>query len=311
MTTFEDRLTKMRAAISAHMRAILREDFSGAPQIADAMEHTLLADGKLLRPTLAVIVAESFGTPRETVLDAACAVEFVHAASLILDDLPAMDNAGLRRGRPANHLVFGEATSILAAIALLNHAYELVGRAEGLAPDRARAMLRCLTRSVGPEGLVGGQHQDLRACGRTADADLVEAMHDSKTSALFVAALELGALAADATEACRAALTAFGRELGLAFQTLDDFIDAYGACDQAGKDVGKDAGKANLLSLLGPKKATAEVRRRFDALTAALAPLGAHGADLQRFAQWLLDAQFEKYASCEEFRTLRDQVATA
>jgi geranylgeranyl diphosphate synthase type II len=224
-----------------------------APAVQAALEDSLFAPAKRLRPIVSLLVAEVFrGDPRR-VLPAGCAVEMVHTASLILDDLPSMDDARSRRGRPACHVVHGEATAILAAFALLNRAYEVL--AEGW-PDGPDASLRAglahdLARAVGLDGMIAGQSEDLRMTDRPIDFQTLEFIHSRKTGALFTCAAALGAAGARASAAETAAVTAYAKNLGLAFQIVDDLIDVTGAEAEAGKDVGKDLKKTTFVSFSG------------------------------------------------------------
>src|SRR5512133_104040 len=169
----------------------------------------------------------------------------VHTASLILDDLPAMDDARTRRGRPTCHVAHGEATAILAAFALINRGFEIVAEGWEGGPDAAQraAILHELTRAIGQDGMIAGQSVDLLMTDREIDFPTLEFIHSRKTGALFMASAALGAMAARARPAERAAVVAYAKNLGLAFQIVDDLLDVTAGADQAGKDVGKDAKK--------------------------------------------------------------------
>ena len=215
------------------------------------MRHTLLAPAKRVRAVLAILAARDLGTDGHAALSSACALEMVHAASLILDDLPAMDDASLRRGVPANHKLFGEATAILAAIALLNRAYGAIAE-DGLLSAAARVRLaEILSRSVGSEGLVAGQEQDLKWSSTKATRRDVELVHARKTAALFSAAAEMGAVVAGAGEEIIAVMRNFGMKLGLAFQILDDLLDATASRESVGKDVAQDGRRPSLALSIG------------------------------------------------------------
>src|SRR5262245_10323250 len=192
---------------------------SDAASVEAAIRDSLYAPAKRLRPVLALLVAEVLKGNPEPVLPAACSIEMVHTASLILDDLPSMDDARSRRGRPACHVVHGEATAILAAFALLNRAYEILAEGWSRGPDDAAraAIARELARAVGPEGMIAGQAQDLAMTGRAIDFPTLEFVHSRKTGALFTAAAALGALAARSSAAERAAVVAYAKNVGLAF----------------------------------------------------------------------------------------------
>ncbi len=228
------------------------------------MRHSLLAPGKRVRALLLILAAKQFGASEESALSSACAVEMVHCASLILDDLPAMDNATLRRGLPANHCVFGEATAILAAIALMNRAFGVVAEDDGLS-DRTRTNLTAiLSAAIGSEGLVAGQEADLKWQPIAATRKDVEQVHMRKTAALFAAATEMGAVVAGAPGEDAERMRDFGKRLGLAFQVLDDLLDVLTAREQAGKDVGRDAGKPSMVRTVGLEEAQREARLYID-----------------------------------------------
>jgi geranylgeranyl diphosphate synthase type II len=247
-----------------------------------AMRYSLLAPGKRLRPMLAILAAEACGGSRVEAMPAACAVEMVHAYSLIHDDLPAMDDDDLRRGLPTCHRKFGEALAILAGDALLALAMEVL--ADGVWPaEAAAACCRVLARAAGPCELVGGQADDVRNGGGAAGVEMLESIHRRKTGAMIGASLRLGAITARAGAAELDALDGYGRSLGLLFQITDDLLDVCGRQEQTGKRVGKDGDLKKLTypGLLG----TEESLRRAEQLCAEacrkLAPLGsrAHGLE--------------------------------
>lgn len=245
---------------------------SGAPaRLGQSMRHSLLAPGKRVRALIAMLAAAHHGAPALAALDAACAVELVHSASLVLDDLPAMDDSRLRRGLPANHCVYGEGTAILAAIGLMNRAFGVVAEDGGLGPGQRLAIVRVLSWSIGADGLIAGQEQDLNASGELDSVAAIEQMHGRKTGALFAAAAEIGAVVADAGAAEQALARRFGWQLGIAFQTFDDLVDRFASSGAALKDTGKDLAKPTLVALLGPERALAAARRNLDDALGALA----------------------------------------
>jgi len=213
------------------------------------------------------------------------AVEYVHAASLVLDDLPSMDNAGRRRGRPSLHRVHGVATAELAAVALLARAFEVLAEAPGMTPASRARLVGELAASVGAAGCCAGQAADLSADPAAVALDDLEGIHARKTGALFVAAVRSGAIAGGAGEKPLAALTLYARNLGLAFQITDDLLDLEGDPERMGKDTGRDAHRANFASILGAASAHRLVDELLEAALAALAPLGRRAevlADLPR-----------------------------
>jgi geranylgeranyl diphosphate synthase type II len=224
-----------------------------APAVQAALEDSLFAPAKRLRPIVSLMVAEVFRADPRRVLPAGCAVEMVHTSSLILDDLPSMDDARARRGRPACHVVHGEATAILAAFALLNRAYEILAEGWPDGPDTVlrTELARDLARAVGLDGMIAGQSEDLRMTDRAIDFQTLEFIHSRKTGALFTCAAALGAAGARAAAAETAAVTAYAKNLGLAFQIVDDLIDVTGEAAAAGKDVGQDLKKTTFVSFSG------------------------------------------------------------
>ena len=214
-----------------------------------AMAYTVLAPSKRVRPVLTLLCAELCGGTAERAVPVAASIELIHASSLILDDLPSMDDAALRRGRATNHKVFGEAMAILAAFALLNLSFGTVAKAYG--PDVAARITTLLSDAIGTSGLIGGQAADLLATDQAIGFEMLERIHRGKTGALFVAAAACGAVTADAPPQSIASLTAYAKNLGLAFQIVDDLLDVEGDPSQTGKDVREDARKTTFVSFSG------------------------------------------------------------
>lgn len=260
-----------------------------------AMRHSLFAGGKRLRPALVLSCAEAAGLRApDRALPVAAAVEMIHTYSLIHDDLPCMDDDALRRGRPTCHVVYGEAIAILAGDALLTLAFAHLGEAalSGALPAAALGpIIAALGRGAGtPEGMVAGQVADLEAEGRAVDAPALAFIHQRKTGALIEAACVCGALAAEPPEATVAAVGAYGRALGLAFQIVDDILDVTQPSATLGKTAGKDAaqGKATYPALHGLEAARAEARRQGALAVEALRPLGEGAAALRALVEFVL-----------------------
>jgi geranylgeranyl diphosphate synthase type II len=261
----------------------------------EAIRYSLLAPAKRLRPLLVLLACEVTEGSQAQALPAAAAVEMVHTYSLIHDDLPAMDDDDLRRGRPTCHKQFGEAMAILAGDALLTLAFQVL--AENYPAAMAAICCAELARGAGAAGMVGGQVEDLawenQPTGRVAD---LERIHAHKTGALFRASLRMGAFAAQGERsggpeaATLEALEEYGRGFGLAFQITDDLLDVEGEADRAGKRVGKDAarGKLTYPGLLGIADSRERARAACDRAVAALAPFGQRGRTLQRLAESVL-----------------------
>jgi len=236
------------------------------------MRYSLEAGGKRVRPVLCMLTAEVLGTSAETAISCAVALEYIHTYSLIHDDLPAMDDDDLRRGKPTCHVAFGEGQAILAGDGLLTEAFSVLAGDEGLPADRRLLAVGILAEAAGWRGMVGGQSLDLEGEARTQrgesyDLDHLKLIHRLKTGALLRASLELGGAAAGASPTQRKALREAGAALGLAFQIQDDILDATSTAEQMGKRVGKDAGKGKityplLLGLDGAHKALLEATER-------------------------------------------------
>src|SRR5579871_374274 len=243
-----DRYLKERAAVIEAALAQCVEESSGpASQLFDAMRYSLMAGGKRLRPVLATAACEAVGGEIEAAMGLACAIEMIHTYSLIHDDLPCMDDDDLRRGRPTNHKVYGEAVATLAGDALLTDAFGvLAASAAGPAAPPVAAVLATvaeLAQAAGSDGMVAGQVIDLMGEGSSLTIEQLEHLHRRKTGALFVAAVRGGARLGGASEAELAALGEYARNLGLAFQVIDDILDVEASTEQMGKRTGKDLGR--------------------------------------------------------------------
>lgn len=292
-------LSDRRAAVEESMRAWLGRITRDAPAaLAEAIGYSLLAPGKRLRPLLVVFSAEAAGGSIESAMPAACAVEMVHAYSLVHDDLPSMDDDDLRRGQPTCHKKYGEALAILAGDALLTGAFQVL--AEGCPPATAAVSIAELARAAGAAGMVGGQTLDLGADGKVpmtepprTVADL-EGIHRRKTGALFLASVRLGLFAAQGEQPdpeARAALDRFGSAFGLAFQIADDLLDVEGTVEAAGKRVGKDAarGKLTFPGLLGIDGSRRRVRELYAEAAGALDALGPPARPLAELARFVTE----------------------
>jgi geranylgeranyl diphosphate synthase, type II len=258
-----------------------------------AMRYTALAPGKRVRPVLTLVCGGMFSAPPDALLGAACAIEMVHASSLILDDLPCMDDASLRRGRETSHRLFGESTSILAAVGLLNLAFgTLAGLEEAGAPAEAAAeTIAVLADAIGSSGIMAGQFVDL-AVGRTPiDVTTLEYIHAHKTGSLFIASAEIGAVIGGAGRRERAALKRFSKNVGLAFQIVDDLLDARGDSGTIGKDVRKDAGRTTFATLCGVDGSRQLADELLGHALDALAPFGRRAEALRALVQRIRDRE--------------------
>ena len=286
-------LGRLRPRIDAALDAYAQFDDGCPLKLAEAIRYALLAPGKRLRPQLVLMAADACGGTIEAALPAACAIEMVHAYSLVHDDLPAMDDDDLRRGRPTCHKVFGEAVAILVGDALLARAFEVMAR-DVLPPGRAARCCGVLARAAGATALVGGQAADLEMAEHNADQlhdglRRLEAIHHRKTGALFVAALELGGLTAEANAPQLAALAAYGQKVGLAFQITDDLLDVAGHQSSVGKRVAKDAGRGKLTfpGLLGVEESRREAKKLVHDACAMIEVFGPKADPLRALAEFV------------------------
>ncbi len=266
----------------------------GTARLVSAMRYSTLGGGKRLRPVLVYATGAALGAAPALLDDAAVAVELIHAYSLIHDDLPAMDDDDLRRGRPTCHKAYDEGTAVLAGDALQALAFEVLGGDDAsLLGTAARLQqVQVLARGIGTAGMAGGQAIDLEAVGQRLDAAGIEAMHRRKTGALIQASVLLGAIAAGITRGNEyAALERYGAELGLAFQIQDDVLDVSGETLALGKTAGKDAaqGKPTYPSLFGLEQATLLARRHRDAAVTSLAALGPRAGELTALADFVVN----------------------
>jgi farnesyl diphosphate synthase len=279
------------AAVEQQLDSLIPERGCAHRRLIEAMRYSALGGGKRLRPFLVLNSAALFDADRVGALRTAAAVELVHCYSLVHDDLPAMDDDELRRGRPTTHVRFDEATAILAGDGLLTLAFEvLADRATHADPGVRSELVLALARAAGMDGMVGGQMIDLEAEGRSLDLDRITELQALKTGALIACSCEAGAILGRASEEARAALAAFARDLGLAFQVADDLLDVEGEEGEVGKGVGKDAaaGKATFVSLLGTSGARAQANALAESAIAALDGFGAGADRLREVARFVV-----------------------
>jgi geranylgeranyl diphosphate synthase, type II len=279
-----------RREIDAALDTLLPPESEAPSVIHRAMRYSVFAGGKRLRPILCLESARIFSDPPRGVLPVACALEFIHTYSLIHDDLPALDNDDLRRGRPTCHKQFGEAMAILAGDALLTRAFEVLSGAE-LSAERRAALIREIATAAGTVGgMVGGQVADLEAEGRPIDPAMLEYIHRSKTAALIRASVASGAIAGGAEIADVERLRRFGENIGLAFQVVDDILDVEESSATLGKTAGKDESqkKATYPALYGLEKSHETARNFLHRAHAELAPLAARAQRLRDLADFLV-----------------------
>lgn len=257
----------------------------------EAMRYSLFAGGKRLRPVLCLASAAACGGSADAAMRPACALECLHTYTLIHDDLPAMDDDDLRRGRPTAHVAFGEATAILSGDALLTFAFELLGGAVPPAPYGPGDLVAELARSAGSRGVGGGQFEDLAAEKHEPDADLLDYIHYHKTAILIRAACRMGAIAAGADPARLEALSAYGRALGLAFQIADDVLDATSTREAMGKNTQRDEehGKLTSVRIHGVEGSRQRAQELVDAAIAALEIFDERAEPLRSLARFVVE----------------------
>lgn len=285
------------AAVQAHIEQVLDtwlpQNDPHTARLCQAMRYSVLGGGKRLRALLVYTTGEALGAARAQLDPAAAAVEIIHAYSLIHDDLPAMDDDDLRRGRPSCHRAFDEGTAILAGDALQAFAFELLAtRTAGMADAGRIQMMITLAAAIGTLGMAGGQAIDLGAVGRQLTRPELELMHRRKTGALITASVELGAQSAGVLAGAElAALRRYGDELGLAFQIQDDILDVTGDTTTLGKPQGSDAmqDKPSYASILGLEAARALALQHRDRALEAIAPLGARAGLLRDMAHFVVE----------------------
>jgi farnesyl diphosphate synthase len=259
--------------------------------IVEAMRYALMAGGKRLRPFLVMTCSEIFTVDKISAIRVACAVECVHTYSLIHDDLPSMDDDDLRRGKPTVHKKFDEATAILAGDALLTFAFELLSDEETHSDANVRCeLISGLARSIGAMGMVGGQMLDLKAENKNLNQEAIIRMQQLKTGALIVFSCEAAAILAKVSDDRRCALIEYAKNIGLAFQIVDDLLDVEGKSEDIGKTAGKDidAGKATLVSLWGVEKAKKEANTLIDQAISRLECFKKNGDALRSMAEFVL-----------------------
>ncbi len=286
-----DYFTSRRSLIDERLAELAQQ--TGAPRpLEPALKRALTAPGKRVRGILTLAVGEAAGGRAPKLLPAACALEMIHASSLVLDDLPSMDDALLRRGQPALHREFGEDIAILSAVALLNHSYGLVAESHARSSPRRWTLRQIIDRvvdAVGWQGTVGGEAVDLHSGGSRLDFDTLEFIHSRKTGALFVAAAAVGGMLADIHSAPLQRIEVFAKNLGLAFQITDDVLDVTSSADVLGKDTGKDEQRLTFVKLAGVDGARKLARELVETSLSAIEPMGNSAKPLRELAVMVRD----------------------
>jgi len=282
--------------LGAYFQQILNRHIDAPPRLMESIDYSLSAGGKRLRPALTMecfraCAGNSSNTSETSAMAAAAAMELIHTFSLVHDDLPAMDDDDLRRGRPTNHKVFGEAMAILAGDAMVTIAFEVI--AADAEAAIVPALIRELAHSAGPCGMIGGQVLDMDGENRSLSLHELQRIHRMKTGALLTSSCRLGAMAAGANLSQLAAVTEFGKHLGLAFQIVDDVLDVTSTPQQMGKATNKDAGKGKNTypALLGLEASQKEAAKQLEAALAAIHPFGESGDRLALLARFVVQRE--------------------
>jgi farnesyl diphosphate synthase len=289
--SFDDWMKSVQAGVEAELTAFLPSPDDLPHKLHAAMAYALLGGGKRVRPLLAYAAGALFGAPAAAVSRAAAAVEMIHAYSLVHDDMPCMDDDALRRGKPTVHIAYDEATALLVGDALQSQAFVVLAGGEAVPPARQVAMLALLAQASGSAGMCGGQAIDLDSVGISLSLEQLEQMHQLKTGALLRAAVVLGALCGkDLSAEETLALNAYARAIGLAFQVVDDVLDATADSATLGKTAGKDAAanKPTYVSILGLEQSRALAQQLRSDAHAALAPFGAPARRLRELADLIV-----------------------
>lgn len=293
MMMIKQYLTARQTLIDKSLDSLLPESQGTFSDHLSAMRYSLLLGGKRLRPILCLAAAEAIVDDPEIIADmlpTACALECIHTYSLIHDDLPAMDNDDLRRGKPTNHKIYGEAAAILAGDSLLTYAFELLtGQGNRLSPEKKLHITNLIARASGPEGMAGGQSLDIANENREYPFELLKTIHRSKTGALIKCSVEVGAIGADASPQQVRRLEEYGIQIGLAFQIVDDLLDATSTTEILGKTAGSDQknGKATYPSYFGVEKTRQIALETIEAAKSSLSSFDQKADPLRELADYI------------------------
>ncbi|MGB6383485.1 MAG: polyprenyl synthetase family protein [Syntrophobacteria bacterium] len=283
-------LEARRLMVEEALEVALPQQDGPETRVVEAMRYSLFAGGKRLRPILCLAASEAVGGDLKTAMPAGCALEMIHTYSLIHDDLPAMDDDDLRRGKPTNHKVFGEAIAILAGDGLLTEAFVLLSDYNSLLPERAVQVIGVIAEAASYRGMVGGQVVDILSQNKRADLETVQQMHSRKTAALIAAATESGALTGKGSESQVAALARYGRAIGLAFQIADDILDIEGDTELLGKTTGADEarGKVTYPAAVGLERSRQTANEMVNDALAALEGFDDRANPLRSLANYII-----------------------
>ena len=288
--TFSDELNQKIDLVNQSLKKYFYKEDNYQKKIYEAMEYSLTAGGKRIRPVMALACSELFGE-KNAVIPFACALEMIHTYSLIHDDLPCMDDDELRRGKPTNHVMFGEAMALLAGDGLLTRAFEVAANDSEISPEKTLACVKALAESAGTEGMIGGQVIDMECEKQMVDAKTLHAMHCGKTGSLIVCAAKLGAIVGGANSDEMEHLIHYAQSVGLAFQIKDDILDVEGNVRILGKNTGMDAQmeKTTFISLYGLEKSKEMLKEYTQRAKDELDIFGSRANFLIQFADYLLN----------------------
>lgn len=290
--TITDYLARRAAEVNQWLDRLVPSETTPPEQLHRAMRYSLLAGGKRLRPSLTLAAGEALGAETDDLMPAACAIEMIHTYSLIHDDLPAMDNDDLRRGRLTCHKAFGEAVAILAGDALLTQAFRVLSAdAPGRDTERQVRVIREIATAAGSvDALIGGQIADIESEGKNVDASTLEYIHRSKTGAMLTTSVVVGGIIAGASEGQIDQLRGYGQRIGLAFQIADDILDVTSTSEQLGKTPGKDqaANKATYPAIHGIEASNARARQLVDEAVQIAAELDLKSHVLRDMARFII-----------------------
>ena len=287
-----DYFTQQSARVEQWLDRLLPTADTSPPTIHEAMRYSIFAGGKRLRPTLVIATGEVFAAEEQALLPTACALEMIHTYSLIHDDLPAMDNDDLRRGRPTNHKVYGEAMAILAGDALLTQAFIILSQMEGIsAATQVRVIAEVAEAAGTVKALIGGQVLDIQNEGKSITAEELQAIHRAKTGALIRCCVRVGAIIGDASASELQLFTEYAEKAGLAFQVADDVLDATATSTELGKTAGKDeaAQKATYVALYGIENARQHAEQLCQEAIAAIRQTGRDTERLEAIARFIVE----------------------
>lgn len=268
MNSLEEQIINAKKLIDSKLTQFMANDEPLLNVLQESVNYSLFSGGKRVRPLFCFLVGELFGVPKEKLITTACALEMIHTSSLIMDDLPHMDDGKVRRGKPANHMVFGQDVSALASIGLLTRAYEIVLDDPELPEDKKTKVVSRLARTVGINGLVGGQFVDLKFSNENTDAATLDYIHTYKTASLFATSGITAAIIGDANEEDISALETYAKNLGFAFQILDDLLDVEGNSEDVGKSLNND--KGGFVTVYGIEKSKQLVQEYTDKALGAI-----------------------------------------